>query len=380
MDFELLRNTIDSLNELTQKKALQNVNTMLSIRNWLIGFYIVNYEQNGADRAKYGEHIIENLADELKKRNLKGMSYRNLQLFKKFYYMYPQIVQTVSAQFKELLSYPIKQFVRKNLNNDKLVQDTNQSLISNELPDDIIKSEILLKHFSFSHFIELMKCDNYLERTFYEIEGIKGNWSVRQLKRQIESKLYERAGLSKNKILLINKIQNTKPKINIEDTIRNPYLLEFTGLKELPEYSENDLETALLNNIQEFLLELGDGFCFESRQKRISIENEHDRIDLVFYHRILKCHILIDLKTRAFQHTDAGQMNFYLNYYKDNIMIEDDNLPVGIILCTENNQTKVKYATSGMDNKVFVSKYLIELPSEYELEQFIKQERVKLEI
>jgi hypothetical protein len=146
-------------------------------------------------------------------------------------------------------------------------------------------------------------------------------------------------------------------------------------LKELPEYSENDLETALLNHIQEFLVELGEGFCFEARQKRISIENEHDRIDLVFYHRILKCHILIDLKTRVFSHADAGQMNFYLNYYKDNIMRDNDNLPVGIILCTDSNETKVKYSISGMDNKMFVSKYMVALPSEEELEQLIRIEK-----
>ena len=177
---------------------------------------------------------------------------------------------------------------------------------------------------------------------------------------------------------MLKKVNEKQLLTGIEETIRNPYILEFTGLKELPEYSENDLEKALLDNIQEFLLELGDGFCFESRQRRISIDNEHDRIDLVFYHRILKCHILIDLKIREFSHADAGQMNFYLNYFKDNIMTESDNLPVGIILCTHSNHTKVRYSISGMDNKMFVSKYMIALPSEKVLEKFIEQEKEKL--
>ena len=156
-------------------------------------------------------------------------------------------------------------------------------------------------------------------------------------------------------------------------------VLEFIGLDEKPKYSESDLETALLNHIQEFILELGNGFCFEARQKRITTDNEHDRIDLVFYHRILKYHLLIDLKTRKFKHSDAGQMNFYLNYYKNEVMADNDNLPVGLILCTAKNETLVQYATAGLDGKIFVSKYLIQLPSEKELEEFIKKDRKRLE-
>lgn len=211
--------------------------------------------------------------------------------------------------------------------------------------------------------------ESELKRIFYEQQAIKGNWSSRQLKRQIESLLLERIGLSKDKKALLKSVQNNQAVVSIEDTIKDPYVLEFTGFKELLIYSENDLETSLLNKIQDFLIELGHGFCFEARQKRITIGNEHNRVDLVFYHRIIKCHILIDLKVRAFSYADVGQMNFYLNYFKENIMEAEDNPPVGIILCTDKEKTKVEYATAGLDNQLFVSKYLVELPSK---EDFIK--------
>lgn len=191
--------------------------------------------------------------------------------------------------------------------------------------------------------------------------------------------LFERTGLSTDKAGLLKDVQKQNEKFDFSDTIRDPYILEFTGLKERPKYSESDLETALLDHIQEFLLELGNGFCFEARQKRITIDDEHDRIDLVFYHRILKCHLLIDLKTRKFKHDDAGQMNFYLNYFKNEVMADNDNLPVGLILCTAKNETRVQYATAGLDGKIFMSKYLVQLPSEKELEEFIKKDRKRIE-
>jgi len=243
-----------------------------------------------------------------------------------------------------------------------------------------VSGEKLLQHFSFRHFTELIKIHDPLKRAYYEQEAIKGSWSARQLKRQIESLLIERVGLSKDKTALVAAISNQQAIENIEDTIKDPYILEFTGFKELPSYSEQDLESELLNKIQDFLMELGNGFCFEARQKRITVGNEHDRIDLVFYHRILKCHVLIDLKTRAFSHADTGQMNYYLNYFKDNMMEKGDNPPVGIILCTEKEHHKVKYAIAGLDNKLFVSKYLVELPTEEELLKLLggKKEKAPL--
>ena len=394
MNFEnLVKLFIETQGDL-QGRALQAVNHSLTIRNWLFGCYIVEYEQKGEDRAKYGKKLLVKLALELKKKNFKSLSLRNLKLFRQFYFIYPSIGQTLSAQFID--SFPFSRFIQgkkrlslraKDFSLVKTSDEENDFAIGQTVSAQLAKQhgvalksyspapELLLRHFTFSHFVELLRIDKPLKKAFYEVEAIKGNWSVRQLNRQIESLLYERTGLSKNKKGLLAKVHKQKDNPIVEDAIRDPYVLEFTGLKERVEYSETDLETALLNHIQEFLLELGNGFCFEARQKRITIDNEHDRIDLVFYHRILRCHVLIDLKSRAFSHADAGQMNFYLNYYKENEIKPGDNPPFGIILCTDKNKVKVKYATTGLDNKLFVSKYLVALPSEKELEDFIRNDR-----
>lgn len=360
MNFIHLVSIIEQTSHSLRKQALTSVNQALVIRNWLIGYYLVEYEQKGEDRAQYGKKLLETIANELKKKKIIGMSFTNLLLFRKFYYIYPRIYQPVADKFKFVKHQPLADELRLP--------------ISQPLADQFKTApELLLSHFSFRHFTELIKIDDPLKRAFYEKEAIKGNWSSRQLKRQIESLLLERTGLSTDKEKLLKSVQDSKTIISIEDTIKDPYILEFTGFKELPVYSENDLETELLNKIEEFLMELGNGFCFETRQKRITIGNEHDRIDLVFYHRILKCHILIDLKIRAFSHADVGQMNYYLNYYKNNIKEKNDNLPVGIVLCTDKEKTKVEYATAGLDNKLFISKYLVELPGKKELEALIRR-------
>jgi predicted nuclease of restriction endonuclease-like (RecB) superfamily len=343
-----LTTEIETLHTNIQTQTLKSVSSNFTLRNWMIGYYIVEYEQKGADRAKYGDKIIVTLAQNLS--SIKGLSVSNLRLFRQFYITYPQIHQTVSDTFK----LPIHQTV------------------SDELMSLPVKK--LLNSCTFSHFVEFIKLDDPLQRLFYEVETIKGNWSVRELKRQINTQVYERIGLSIDKKELINSISQKTQKLSFNSIIKDPYILEFTGLEAKVKYSENDLESALLNNLQYFLLELGNGFCFEARQKRISIENEHDRIDLVFYHRILKCHVLIDLKIREFSHADVGQMNFYLNYYKSEIRAENDNPPIGLILCANKNSTKVEYATAGLDNKLFVSKYKINLPSVDEIESFIHSE------
>lgn len=263
--------TITDIHETYQHQALQSVSINLTLRNFIIGYYIVEYEQNGSDRATYGSKLIENMAQKLS--HIKGMSRSNLQSFRQFYLMYPQISQTVSGEFKSI--------------SRKSQTVTDLSLT--------VPTQKLLRTCSFSHFIELIKINDELKRTFYEVETIKGNWSVRELKRQINSLLYERVGLSIDKKELLQSLENTKEIFNPTSIIKEPYILEFAGLETKEKYSENDLEEALLNHLQEFLLELGTGFCFEARQKRISIDNEHDRVDLVFYHRILKCHVLVDL-------------------------------------------------------------------------------------
>jgi predicted nuclease of restriction endonuclease-like (RecB) superfamily len=249
-----------------------------------------------------------------------------------------------------------------------------------DLPAPLPAASVL--RFSWTHLIELVRLEDPWKRAFYENESLRGNWSKRQLQRQIETLLYERTGLSANKRAVIGRARTqaaAAPAEKVEELVRDPYVLEFAGLPERPEYSEEDLETALLDHLQRFLLELGSGFCFEARQFRISVNNKHNRVDLVFYHRRLRCHVLIDLKIRAFRHTDAGQMNFYLNWFRGNMAAPGDQPPVGILLCSERDGTEVEFATAGMDNRMFVSRYLTALPSAAQLKALIDADRAALE-
>jgi predicted nuclease of restriction endonuclease-like (RecB) superfamily len=237
----------------------------------------------------------------------------------------------------------------------------------------------LALRFSWSQLQAFISLDDPGKRAFYENECLKGNWSVRQLQRQIDSLLYERTGLSTDKAGLLRRARRQEPQASVDDLVRDPYVLEFTGLEERPQYSESDLETALLDHLQRFLLELGTGFCFEARQFRITVGRKHSRVDLVFYHRLLRCHVLIDLKIRAFRHGDAGQMNFYLNWFKAHVLAEGDNPPVGILLCSDREGTEVEFATAGMDNRLFVSRYLTVLPSAELLKALVDRDRAEIE-
>ena len=357
-NLEQLTAIIQQTNIYFLNKAQQQVNTALTIRNWLIGFYIVEYEQNGKDRASYGEMMLETLARRLKTVNLKGMAETNLKLCRQFYQVYPQIRQAAS---------------------DELQKAGFKLLSIGQMPSDQsgnANEKDLINYLSFSHFIELLKADSAEKRQFYEEQTIQNNWPVKALKRAIESLLYERTGLSENKATTFQDF-SIKTDSLPEAVFRNTYLLEFLGLEEKAPYTENDLEERIITNLQHFLLELGRGFCFEHRQRRITFDNKHYRIDLVFYHRILKCHVLLDLKIGEFDHADAGQMNMYLNYYKENESHNSDNPPIGIILCSGKNEALVKYATMGLPQQVFVSKYLVNLPSEKDLKQIIEVEKTK---
>jgi predicted nuclease of restriction endonuclease-like (RecB) superfamily len=326
---------ISNLHEYIQKRVLQQVNNALSIRNWLIGLYIVEYEQNGNDTAVYGLKVMKELADRLK--SIKGMSSTQLYLYKDFYKTYPEFFPTVSGflQNSGFQHDGIFLTVSGKFGNEI----SNQQKAEHSLP-----AEVLLSRLSFSHFIELIKAETPLKRAFYEVESVKNNWSVRELNRAMSTLLFERTGLSINKEAVIAKAKNEIATLP-SDIVKNPYFLEFLGLEEKPEYSESNLEQAIIDHLQKFLVELGRGFCFEARQKRITFDNKHYRIDLVFYNRILKCHVLLDLKVGEFDHADAGQMNMYLNYYRKNEMTEGDNPPVGIILCANKNDALVEYAT-----------------------------------
>jgi len=358
MNFEQLIKAFEQANEYLQEKAVSAVNQSLTMRNWLFGHYIVEYEQNGEDRAKYGDKLLNSLSRKLQNSGVKGVSITNLKLCRQFYITYPQIGQSLPDQF-----------LRKSLSEKSGDDDKSK---------EGIDGAIILSRLSFTHIIELLTIEDPLKRLFYEVETLKGNWSVRELKRQAGSLLFERTGLSLDKKGLLQAVNKKAVPARKEDIIRDPYIFEFLGLPQKDEVSESDLEAALLNHLQEFLMELGNGFCFEARQKRITVDNEHFYIDLVFYHRILKCHVLIDLKVRKFTHIDAGQMNFYLNYYWENEMYDGDDLPIGILLCTDKDEATVKYAIGNIDNKVFVSRYKVALPSEKELEQFIKRDKKAL--
>ena len=233
-------------------------------------------------------------------------------------------------------------------------------------------AEKLVSYLSYSHFDLLVNIDDEIKRAFYEIECIQGRWAVRELKRQINSLYYERSGLSINKkklsIMANLSIEEFTPQL----IIRDPYIFEFLGLKAKEVMSESHLEDELLKNIEDFLLELGHGFCFEARQKRILIGKTHYFVDLVFYHRVLKCHVLVELKLAEFNHENIGQLNTYVHWYKKNIMGDGDNPPVGILLCTTKDHALMEYALAGMDDQLFVSKYQLKLPNKEDMQKFIE--------
>ncbi|HBZ65663.1 MAG TPA: cytoplasmic protein [Bacteroidales bacterium] len=361
----LLSNKILDVHQYFKQQALKQVNNALTLRNWIIGHYIVEFEQQGNDRAEYGGKTLKLLSNKLSQTGNKGFSDRNLRLFRQFYLEYPAIWQLLIAKFQCTENKP--DIIWQSLT-AKFTAEAQQ--INN---DTNVLIKLLLDKLSFTHFIELLKIDDPLKRTFYEIQTIQNNWTVELLKRNTNSLLYERIGLSSDKKSMLKKLTNETLQ-QMPDIIKCSYLLEFLGIEEKAEYSETDLEQAIINHLQKFLMEMGRGFCFEARQKRITFNNRHYRIDLVFYHRILKCHVLIDLKLGEFDHADAGQMNVYLNYYKENESSKGDNPPVGIILCSQKDDALVHYATGGLPQEVFVTQYLLQLPSVEELKKLLNDE------
>ena len=365
MDFTTLLQQLNQTHTFMQSRAVSVVNQSHTLRNWLYGFYIVEYEQNGQDYAEYGSRLLYRISEELKKSGIKGISYTNLTLFRKFYLYYPQIGMVV----RTLAGLDAV---------DKSLMQNLQPLAEDFESTQTMPPEMLLSKLSFTHFVELLKIDEPIKRFFYEIEALKGNWGRRQLHRQIATLLYERTGLSRNKEALLAQVEKGNMPTTLADIIRDPYVFEFLGLKTTEVLPEKGLEKALLDHLQTFLLELGTGFCFEARQKSFLIDNRRYKIDLLFYHRILKCHVVIDLKMDEFSHEDAGQMNFYLNYHIENEMQEGDNPPIGIILCALKSETVVRYATGALDNQIFVSKYMLQLPDEKTILNFINQEKMNL--
>lgn len=372
MKYQNLISSIDETHQTLQQNAVKAVNSHISLRNWLIGYYIVAFEQNGEDRAKYGAKLLKELAKSLK---IKGLGETNLKQCRKFFQLYPQISQTVSDFLK---NNPIK---FKNL-----ISQTSSDQLNIVIPNpvDEVKFETfeaknqyyetVFKQISFSHFIELIKIDNHTKRKFYELSIIKNTLSVRELERQIATLTYERVGLSANADLAFQELNSKIAPETTNDAIKSIYFFDFLNLPNAHLVQENELEEALLNHLEKFIIELGNGFCFEARQKRILIDDEYYFVDLVFYHRLLKCHILIELKVDTFKHEHLSQLNSYVAFYNDQVKQMDDNPTIGILLCTEKGNKMVEYALAGMEEKLFVSKYLVQLPQKEQLIQFIENE------
>lgn len=377
LNFNSLASLIEQTHQHFQQQAVKAVNVSLTIRNYLIGFYLVEFEQNGEDRAVYGQKLLKSISDKI---SIKGLSETNLKLARQFYQTYPQIGIILKSEFLDLLPVSISQ-----VSTDKFQNPENKSIGISQMPSDLLTInqdftktdnyfKQILERISFSHIVELMKIEDNTKRTFYELQTLKTTPSVQELKRQINTLAYERVGLSSNTEIALKQLQGKIEPENTNDAIKSIYTFDFLGLKSNSLLEEKDLESSLLDHLQGFIQELGYGFCFEYRQKRILIDDEYFFADLVFYHRILKCHVIIELKVDAFKHEHLAQLNTYVAYYNAEVKRPDDNHAIGILLCTEKGKKLVEYATAGMDNQLFVSKYLLELPKKEDLEKFIQKE------
>ena len=366
----MLVTDLASLIDQGRRTAVRYVNTVLVATYWLVGRRVVEYEQKGKERAEYGEALLKRLSGDLTKQFGKGWGEPHLRAIRQFYLIYGDIEKRYT-----LCSESGKPD-ETNIRHTPCIELSPSQILPSKLQTLSVEFFNTLFPLSWSHYRLLMRLDEPFKRELYESECIRGNWSVRQLDRQIQSMLYERTALSKRKLAVIAKAHEKPIVLKPEDEIKDPYILEFLGLKD--EYSESQLEEALIRHIEHFLLELGIGFTFIARQKRITLEGSHYRLDLLLYHRILRCLVAIDLKIGEFTHADAGQMNLYVNYLKDKEKLPDENDPVGLILCTDKKKTVVEYALGGMNNKIFASKYKLQLPNPKVLKAEIEHERQRL--
>lgn len=353
--FEKLVDLFELTHDELQKRAIRSVDISLVIRNWLFGWYMVEFEQNGFDRAQYGSRFVNSLSDRLAAGNIKGSSPTQLKLYRSFYQKYKNIGPTVSDQSSSI-----------------------RPTLSVELAEKTFKTIIaeLYKQFrlGWSHYVVLQTVHSAEERNFYELEAISNHWSVRELKRQIDSSLYERLALSRD----MGKIAELSEKGQVidkpTDVMKNPYILEFLNLPEHPHYSEHQLETAIIDKIEHFLLELGKGFLFEARQKRFTFDDDHFYVDLVFYNRILGCYVLIDLKREKLTHQDLGQMQMYVNYFDRFVKLEHEAPTIGIVICHRKNDAIVEL-TLPENSNIHASEYQLYLPSKEDLKKQLDEAR-----
>jgi len=367
LDFGSLVAAIRHAHEHMAARAGRAINISLTLRNWVVGAHIREYEQNGSDRAQYGAQVLEHLARELQSSLDKCYTDRYLRLCRQIYETYPQIRKSLISKFGG------PQNGKSSISEWPALPGTDAPAGAPAPPArPAVDGDALVERLSFTHIVEIMKIRDPLKRAFYETECMRGNWSVRELKRQIGSLYYERSGLSGNKEKLAALVRTGAQTADARLAVRDPYVFEFLGLRPREVMGESDLEDALLDRLQDFLLELGHGFCFEGRQRRILIGETCGFVDLVFYHRILKCHVPIELKVAEFSHEHVGQLNTYVSWYKRNMMGEGDGPPVGILLCTGKDHALVEYALADMDNRLFVSKYQLELPTREDMRRFLE--------
>jgi predicted nuclease of restriction endonuclease-like (RecB) superfamily len=361
---------VSELLEQARHAAVRSVNQILTATYWEIGRRIVEFEQKGAYRAEYGESLLRRLSKDLVLEFGRGFSEENLRLMRLFYLHYRgRISQTVSGKLAAPVSTKKSQTASGFL---------SPPIDSSKTGAEVLQTVSALFPLSWSHYVRLLALDEQAKRDFYEEEARRAGWSVRQLDRQINSMLYERVALSKKKGELLKQAEGSGNHITAEEAIKDPYVLEFLGLPE--PVSERDLENALIHHMADFLLELGYGFTFVARQKRLQIGSESYYIDLLFYHRGLRCLVVIDLKVGKFTHADAGQMNLYLNYLTENEMLEGEESPIGLILCSEKDEAVAHYALGKLTNKIFASRYKLHLPDPEILTREVEAERRRLEM
>lgn len=362
MNFDFLVDHIERTHSLLKNSAVKAINLHLTLRNWLIGFYIVEFEQNGQDRATYGTQLLQMLSKTLRSKSISNINERELRRYRLFYQTYTHFANVfIESPIWGTLS-------------PKLELNIIRGTLSPELTKVQISAEKIINSLSFSHIAELIEVQDNLKRQFYEIEAIKGHWSVRELRRQIDTLYFERIGMSNDPGQMSQSLNTRTEKQNTVDLVKSHFAFEFLGISDKSIIEESDLEQALLDHFQAFLLEMGRGICLEARQKRILIGGEYFFIDMVLYHRILKCHVIVELKSDRFNHAHISQLNTYVNYYKKEIMEDSDNPPIGILLVADKNNPLVEYALAGMDNQLFVSTYLLQLPDKKQLQEFISSE------
>ena len=372
--FDELTKIIRDTHDAALTTAVKAINRMQTMRNWLYGYYIIEFEQHGKDRAEYGTQLLKRLEERVNRKGLTETLFKNSR---KFYRLYPQMVENLIGVISPTVSDKLLESKDASGLCDTQMTE-NEHIENSPTVSDGFRTtgQMIISRLSFSHIVEIMTVDDPLARFFYEQECIKCTWSVRELRRQISTNLYVRTGISSNpeKMLSLPSLQGHD---NNELQIRQPFTFEFLGLKANEVVGEKDIENALIDHLQDFLLELGKGFCFESRQKRIIIDDEYYYPDLVFYNRILHCGVIIELKDEEFSHQNLGQLNAYVSHYKEHEMQPGDNPPIGILLCTRKGKKMVEYALAGMDNQLFVSTYMLQLPDKKTLEDFLLKQLEK---